>query len=465
MRAQENDRLTRIGPSTVCGTLLRKFWHPIATLDEFSAEVDPACADRPVKALTLLGQNFVLFRDENGNFGLLDRQCPHRGADLSFGRLETSTSSRWGAPSSGLRCPFHGWKFATNGQCLDTPAEPEGSRLCDSVRARSYPLQVKNQVIWAWLGLDEDGLGSPPALPQLDWLIAPDTHTFAFKGVWNCNWLQAQEVGLDPAHVSFLHAFFEDEDLSQTYGRQFRSASAGDIDGERWPMTRIMREVYKPSITTEPTPWGQKITTLRQINQKYTHVRITHGLFPNGFVIPLSETMTITQFHIPIDDTSTYWFSLFTSFSDPIDKKAMRDQRLLGNPAPQFLPIKGRHNAWGFNAKEQATKTMLGMGEIDINVHDQWACESMGVISDRTREHLGTTDKAILANRRQMSQALKAIEQSPQSLNSVDLGFASPDRDKAMLGPDTIDGLAPAAQWETWWQDQVAAKRKSAPWT
>jgi phthalate 4,5-dioxygenase len=476
MRAHENERLTQVAPNTPAGQLLRRFWHPIALTDEFDPQVYPDAATRPVRALEVLGQPFVLFKDAQGHYGLLDRHCPHRGADLSFGRLETHNNSRWGEPSIGLRCPFHGWKFDTQGRCLDTPAEPEGSRLCDRVQANSYTLKIVNGVIWAWLARPAneantlasiDGLDNqPPPLPNLDFLNAPDSHTFAFRGIWNCNWLQAQEVGLDPAHVSFLHAFFEDEVLETSYGKQFRAASVGDVDGERWPMTRIMREFYKPDIRFEPTAWGNQITTLRTINRELTHLRVTHGLFPNGFVIPLSETMTITQFHVPISRTRTQWVSMFTSFAEPINKAAMRNHRLKANPAPTFEPIKGRSNQWGYNLIEQQQSTLLGMGQEDINVHDQWACESMGEVSDRTREHLGTTDKVIIANRRQLSAAIQCFElkDSPQQ-NPHLFGFANPNNALRLQGPDTIDGIAPANNWQMWWQEQVKLKRSRAPWS
>jgi phthalate 4,5-dioxygenase len=455
MKHDDNLRLTRIGPGTPCGELMRRYWHPVALVDEFEPVLDPDCARRPVKPVRLLGEDFVLFRNASGAWGLLERHCPHRGADLAFGRLECASTSRWGAPSEGLRCPFHGWKFGVDGRCLDTPAEPLGSTLCERVSARSLPLKVVNGVIFAWLGEP----GAEPPLPALDFLQAPASHTFAFKGLWRCNWLQAQEVGLDPAHTSFLHAFFEDEDPAASYGRQFRAPSAGTVHGEAWPMTRIMREFHRPEIRSEPSPWGLRITTLRRIDDALTHVRITHGLFPNGFVIPLSPTMTITQFHVPIDDVNTWWYSMFTSFDAPVDRDTMRSQRLKGNPAPRFEPVKGAHNGWGYDPVEQATRTLLGMGQDDINVHDQWACESMGPIADRTREHLGTTDKVIMAHRRLLGQAIADVEGGREAP-----GFAIAERAYALQGPDTIDGIAPADGWSAWWQEQVALKRARAPW-
>ena len=454
MRADQNEMITRIGPGTPCGKLMRHYWQPVALVDEFDAALSPDMAVRPVKAVRALGQDLVLFKDASGAFGLLDRDCPHRGADLSFGRRESAEQG------GGLRCPFHGWKFAVNGQCLETPAEPASNRMCERIKQRSYPLVEKAGVLFAWLGPENS---TSPPFPNFDCFAAPASHTFAFKGLWNCNWLQAFEVGIDPAHPSFLHVFFNDESevetASNAAGRQFRSNSAGNIQGEQWPMTRIMREFNQPEISVEPTAYGMQLTALRKMTEALTHVRVTQSIFPHTFVIPLSESMTITQIHLPVDDTHTYWYSIFTSFAAPIDKKAMRDQRLRANPAPDYLPVSGRHNAWGFNAHEQQTDTFLGMGEDDINVHDQWACESMGAIADRTREHLATSDKAIIANRRTLIKAIETVQ-----AGGVPPGVADASLVSSMTGPPTVDGIAPAAEVEAFWQRTAAAKKANAPW-
>lgn len=451
MNAEQNERITRVGPGTPCGQLLRQYWHPVALLDEFDPLLNPAMGERPVKAVRALGQDFVLFKDDQGRFGLLDRGCPHRGADMHFARFE----------GDGLRCPFHGWKFDANGKCLETPAEPSALRMCDRVKARAYPLQIKAGTVFAWLG--EEG-STPPPLPDLDCFLAPTSHSFAFKGMWSCNWLQAFEVGMDPAHASFLHVYFDDEDLNTTgtnaAGRQFRAASAGQVDGRQLPMTKVLREFNQPDIQFKPTDYGFEIQTLRPINDHLTHVRVTHSIFPYTFVIPLSETVTITQMHLPVDDTHTYWYSFFTSFDGPLDKKAMRDQRLKGNPAPDFLPLKNASNQWGYNPQEQKTRTFLGMGEDDINVHDQWACESMGPIADRTKERLGTTDKVIVANRRLLMKAIDEVQAGGKGPGMADATLV--DR---MGNPDTVDVIAPATGWEAHWRAIASAKRRGAPWT
>ena len=446
MRAEQNERVTRIGPDTPCGQVLRHYWHPVALLDEFNPALDPRMGIRPVKAVKLLGQDLVLFKNAEGAFGLLDRDCPHRGADLAYGRNE----------GDGLRCPFHGWKFDVTGQCLETPAEPKGSVLCTRIKQRNYPVQERSGILFAWMGAEGS---APPPLPELDCFKAPGTHTFAFKGLWHCNWLQAFEVGIDPAHASFLHRFFNDASLEDTYGRQFRGASAGEIEGEKWPMTKVMREFDQPDISFSEMPYGFQLTTLRPLNEKLTHVRITNALFPNTFVIPLSETMTITQMHVPVDDTRTYWYAVFTSFADPVNKDAMRNQRLEAVTLPDYIPKSGRHNQWGFNPEEQMTRTFLGMGEDDINVHDQWACESMGAIQNRTREHLGTSDKVIIANRRILAKAIDDV-----AAGKVPPGFANADVATSRIGPDTVDGIAPAHNWQTWATNAMQAKRDAAPW-
>ena len=451
MQAAQNELITRIGPGTPCGELMRRYWQPAALLDEFDPKLDPRMAARPLKALLLLGQDLVLFRDEAGRYGLLDRDCPHRGADLAFARHE----------GDGLRCPFHGWKFAADGRCVETPAEPMGSTLCDRVRQRSYPLRVQSGVIWAYLG-PEDSV--PPELPAFDAFTAPGSHSFAFKGLWHCNWLQAFEVGIDPAHPSFLHRYLQDDTLDATgqkeFGRQFRAASVGDVDGERWPMTRVMRECHSPEIHhDEVVPGLTRLTTLRLINDHLTHVRVTHAAFPHTFVIPLSETVSITQLHVPVDDEHTYWYTFFTSFAGPLDKETMRSQRLAHMTLPGYVPRNGRHNDWNFNPEEQRTRTFLGMGEEDINLHDQWAVESMDAIQDRTREHLGQSDKVIMANRRLLLKAIATVQAGGAPPMVLDATTAA-----ALRGPDTMDCIAPAQGWAAHWQAAAAAKRAGAGW-
>ena len=411
---------------------MRMYWQPAALVDELAGE-------RPVRAVKLLGQQFVLFKDAQGRYGLLDRDCPHRGADLAFGRLE----------HGGLRCSFHGWLFDVDGQCLETPAEPAGSPLCKNVKQRSYPVVEKGGILWAWLGE-----GAAPAFPDLDCFTAPDTYTFAFKGLIECNWLQALEVGIDPAHASFLHRFFEDEDTSTAYGKQFRGASA-DSD---LPMTKVLREYDRPIINVERTEYGLRIIALREIDAERTHVRVTNQLFPHAFVIPMSTEMTITQWHVPVDDETCYWYAIFTSYGASVDKAKMRAQRLELYELPEYRSRKNKSNDYGFDPHEQTTATYTGMGN-DINVHDQWAVESMGRIQDRTREHLGQSDKAIIQYRRLLREQIETVARGEAPMLHLDAAAA-----RSVQGPATMDGIGPTRGWETYWMEVDVRRRRGAPW-
>jgi phthalate 4,5-dioxygenase oxygenase subunit len=424
--AEQNERMTRIGPGTPAGNLLRRYWQPVALVDEM---VGP----RPAKPVTVLGENFVLFKDDKNRYGLIDRHCAHRGADLAYGRLE----------DGGLRCSFHGWLYDVNGKCIETPAEPEGSRLCEHIRLRACPVVERSGVLFAYLGA-----GEPPAFPHFDCFVAPPEYTFAFKGYWDCNWLQALEVGIDPAHASWLHKFFEDEDPAASYGRQFR----GTPSDSAMPISKVLREYDRPEIRVERTEYGMRLHTLRRISDAHTHVRVTNILFPQAFVIPMNAEMTISQWHVPVDDGGCYWYSIFTSFGAPVDKDKMRNQRLKTYPAPDYRPIYNRANGWGFNADEQKSRTFTGMG-FDINIHDQWACESQGKIQDRTRENLGTTDKGIVLFRRLL---LDAIRKNEAGQLVVDIEKAS--------GPPAIDGIGPTASIDQYWKESDETRRKRSAW-
>ncbi len=310
MSQEANDLITRTSRNDPCGKLMRMYWQPAALVDELTGE-------RPIKPVKLLGEDFVLFRDEQGRDGLLDRDCPHRGADLAFGRLE----------GGGVRCAFHGWLFDVDGKCLETPAEPASSKLCAGIKQRAYPVVEKGGILWAFLGE-----GEAPAFPEFDCFAAPGAYTFAFKGLFECNWLQALEVGIDPAHASFLHRFFEDEDTSAAYGKQFRGASAGS----ELPMTKILREYDRPIINVESTEYGLRLIALRQLDDERTHVRVTNQVFPHGFVIPMSTEMTISQWHVPVDDENCYWYAVFTSYTKRIDREKMLAQRLELYELPEY---------------------------------------------------------------------------------------------------------------------------------
>jgi len=432
MNRHDNELMTRVGPGAPAGRLLRQYWQPAALAEELEGQ-------RPAKAVKLLGEELVLFRDEGGRYGLVDRRCPHRGADLAFGRRG----------DGGLRCLFHGWLFDVSGKCLEQPAEAPGKARCDQVRLRAYPCIERGGIVFAYLGD-----GNPPALPAFDCFTAPAAYTFAFKGLWECNWLQALEVGIDPAHASYLHRFFEDEDPREAYGKQFRDSAANT----GMPLTKVLREFGQPSIKVEPVEYGFRIVTTRPLAQHTRHYRITNFVFPETIVIPMSQDMTITQWHVPVDDTHCYWYSIFTSFDGPVDREKMRAQRLEQHSLPDYRPLSGRANEWGYDPAEQAASTYTGMG-MDINVHDQWAVESQGAIQDRTQEHLGGTDVAIIANRRMLLGAIKGLQtgaEPPFRFNEIAAA--------AITGPIAVDTVGAAAEGEVTWRRLDSERRAACPW-
>lgn len=428
-----NDSLTRVGPGSDAGEVLRRYWQPAALLDELQS-------GRPVVPVRLLGEDLVLFRDSQGELGLIGRQCPHRGADMCFGRLE----------DNGLRCPFHGWHFNRQGQCVEQPAEPDGSRMHERIKTKAYPVVERNGIIFAYMGP-----GEAPAFPNFDCFRAPDSHVFAFKGLWECNWLQALEVGIDPAHASFLHRFLQDEDPDEGYGRQFRDKAANT----EIPMTRLLREYPRPEIDVEETDYGLRLTALRHMDDGRTHVRITNQIFPEAICIPMSREMTITQWHVPVDDENCYWYSMFTSFGAPVDKEVMRKQRLEEHSLPDYRPLKNKHNNYGYDPAEQTKLTYTGMG-LDINVHDQWAVESMGAIQDRTQEHLGKSDAGIIRYRRMLRGAIDALKNGDETSLPMRNGVAA----DTLSGPISTDAIAQDGDWESAWRQSDAARRSACAW-
>jgi len=426
LSAEHNRLVTETGPGTPCGALMRRYWQPAALADELDGP-------RPLVPVRLLGEDLVLFRDDAGRLGLIGRRCPHRGVDLKFGRLE----------DGGLRCPFHGWLLDVNGRCLEQPAEPADSTFHTKIRHTAYPCVERNGIVFAWMGG-----GAPPPLPGYDCFVAPASHTFAFKGLIEANWMQALEVGIDPAHASFLHRFFEDE-TAPGYGRQFRD-NAADTD---IPVTQVLRNFPRPELAVEETAFGLRIFAIRDIGAGRRHVRVTNLAFPHAIVIPMSNDMTITQWHVPVDDTRCYWYAIFSAFETPVDRATMRAQRLDLYTLPDYAPRIGKANDWGYDAAEQRTRTYTGMG-MDINVHDSWAVESPGPIADRTTEHLGTTDRAITANRRLLLRAIDGMK----------AGKAPPATEGILRGPVAIDTVVPADGWEAAWQAHDRAKRARSPW-
>jgi len=400
---QLNDQITRVGPGTAAGAVLRRYWQPAALSDQLRGSF-------PVP-VNLLGERLALVRDDAGTLTLATRV------------------------SDPAETPTH------HHDSGDIVIDGEGPR---------YPAVERKGVVFAYLGPD-----AAPAFPSFDCFRAPDSHVFAFKGLWECNWLQALEIGIDPAHASFLHRFLEDEDPDDGYGKQFRDRAADT----NMPMTQVLREYPRPEIKVDEMDYGLRITALRHMENELTHVRITNQIFPEAICIPMSREMTITQWHVPIDDEHCYWFTIFTSFQKPVDKDRMRDQRLQEHRLPDYAPIKNRSNSYHYDPAEQTALTYTGMG-LDINVHDQWAVEGMGPIQDRTREHLGRSDVAIIKYRRMLRRAIGSLEDGAVE----DLPMRGAVDVSAIRGPLSNDAIASTGDWSSASFAADMARRAECPW-
>ena len=398
---QLNDQITRIGPNDDAGLLLRQYWQPAALCDDIAFGLP--------FAVNLLSEQLALVKDSSG-FKLVTRLLDENYSPTVIPRSEEIEID------------------------IDGPI---------------YPTVQKNGVIFAYLGS-----GEPPEFPSFDCFRAPNTHVFAFKGLWRCNWLQALEVGIDPAHASFLHRFLQDEDPMDGYGKQFRDTAANtDI-----PMTKILREYPRPEILVNETEYGLKITALRHMKNGLTHVRVTNQIFPQAICIPMSREMTITQWHVPIDNENCYWYSVFTSFDKPVNKRLMREQRLQEHTVPDYAPRKNAENNYNYDPREQKFETYTGMG-LDINVHDQWAVEGMGPIQDRTQEHLGRSDVAIIRYRRMLRQAIADLRS--HKLDQLPMKDYATGKIKGPLSNDTI---TKTSNWEKASQAADFDRRKLCPW-
>jgi len=431
LKQEDNEKITRSGPGTPLGSLLRSYWQPAALVSEMPG-------DRPVKAVRIMSEDLVLFKKRQG-WGLISRYCAHRGVDLSFGRLE----------EDGIRCLYHGWLYDGAGRCVEQPAEPEHSQFLDKIRIANYPCVERNGIIFTYMGA-----GDPPPFPHYDCFVAPEEYTFAFKGLWECNWLQGLEGGIDPSHVSFLHRFIQ-EDPRDVYGQQFSE----EVEGTGKKLSMLVGENYRPDIEVESVDHGLRVFALRQLTDDIKHVRVTNLMFPNAFVVPFGTTKVFTQWHVPIDDEHHYWFMIWYDFAEQTDKDTLLQQRLEGVSLPDYRPLRNRANNWGFDPQEQKDLTYTGMG-LDINVHDQWAVESMGSIQDRTVERLGVSDRAVTANRRLLLRAIDAFASGGQTPAHP----VSDDEAAALTGPLAMDTIAANDVWQTRWIERETERREASPW-
>ena len=378
---EENRLITLTGPYTPGGALMRCYWHPVALADE----MPPGGAPMPVK---ILGEDLVLFRDDRDRLGLLGLYCSHRCADLSYGRVE----------DGGLRCLYHGWLYDINGRCLEQPAEPPESRYKDEIRHLAYPLTERAGLLFAYMGK-----GEPPLLPSYEFLSATPEHRYLQKTFMECNYLQALEGDLDPAHLSYLHR--------SLYHRPLGRKDARTVPGSRKSSAAFLREDRRPRLEAERTDFGVRNYAIRNAEDGRRYVRINNFIMPNkvanvGGEGRVGEGCSI-HWHVPMDDENHIRFDLIFNRARPVARK--RYEQDFATELIDNRHRRNKRNRYLQDREQMKTTNFSGMGDY-FTAQDAFATETPGPIHDRSREHLGTTDVCIVAARRQLLDGIASVQ-------------------------------------------------------
>lgn len=373
LTAEENELLTRVGPGTPMGNYFRQFWLPALLSSEVPT---PDC---PPARVRILCEDLIAFRDTNGEVGVVDAYCAHRGAPLFYGRNE----------DCGLRCVYHGWKYDVNGNCVETP-NVAGGRMKDKVGIKSYPARESNGAIWIYMGPME----TMPPLPDLEFNLVPSDHVYAHKRVQECNYLQILEGEMDSSHVTFLH--------------------------------RRMDDFFGPGLNehpifTDPTPhfeivdteYGQLVGARRNAGPDEHFWRVNHYLAPLHILVNVSPMLPQSYSgSIPMDDENTLGFTIawrpdqpLTDFDKMVFGSGEFDMPIVDE---NFYPIRNKRNDYQIDREAQRTISYTGI--TGIREQDAAIQEGQGLIYDRTKEQLCAADIALVKMRRRLVQGAKDLE-------------------------------------------------------
>ena len=429
LTAQRNELITRTGPGTPGGDLMRRYWHPVALSDELRA-------DEPLP-VRILGEDLVLFRLGTGAPALLGRRCPHRCVDLSYARVE----------EEGLRCIYHGWLISGDGRCLDQPTEPSTSRAKTRIRHTSYPCFEGNGLVLAYMG----PLPAPP-VPAFPFLAAPRDHVWVTRGLIECNYLQGNEGNLDPQHLGFLHRII---DHSVAMNPNYNAL--------------LIRQTEPPKMEIEETPFGFRLYTSRAASPGMKHVRVSNFIMPNcssfeGFppVDPKSELSLeniATQFHwhVPIDDENHWKYFVIHRYDGAVD----------GNYVGQFFTdttedptSRNLRNHYHQNREEMKRRTFAGLG-LSFAAHDKCVVEVQGKIMNRSAEHLSSSDRPVALMRQQLLQAIEVL-----GFGREPRGAARGRQEDVLAEMGTIASIVPDETdvLSGWWSAQNRELRAKAPY-
>jgi nitrite reductase/ring-hydroxylating ferredoxin subunit len=426
---QDTAYLCRIGPGTPMGNLMRQYWMPAIRSDEVSAP------DSPPVRIKLLGEELIGYRTTSGEVGLIQNSCPHRGASLFFGRNE----------EEGLRCVYHGWKFDVTGACVDMPSEPTESNFKTKVRAKAYPTHERNGIIWAYMGPRE----VPPPLPDIEAnMLAEGAHQVSVL-YRACNWMQGLEGEMDTVHAAFLH---------------FGSTKADEFEPGDFSYYHYRQRDAK--FVTLETDFGTANGAYRPAEADTNYWRVTQILFPFYHMLPggrLGENIRIGAY-VPMDDEHHLQWEIGTFKPDgsPDGRAVARGN--VGMDAP--LGSRRLPNGTGWYDRFRSDQNLANDFMIDreaqrkgesftgiagIRIQDCAVTESMGIVNDRSVEHLGTTDSFIIRTRRKLMAMAKALEEN----GTVPVGVDTPQVYRQRSGEAIIPRSA------DWWD---AYEKMRASW-
>ena len=345
LSADKNQQLTRVGPGTPMGEVLRRHWHPIAGIDELDRN--------PVKAVRLMGEDLVLYKDLSGGYGLVDRQCAHRRADLSYGYVE----------AQGIRCHYHGWQFNAQGQCVEQPYEEQVDPLARQkckISIKAYQVRPLAGLLWAYMG--------PLPAPELpDWepFHWPNGFVQAVFSDIPCNWLQTQENSIDPVHFEWMHANWSRRQRGHTGGYAPKHMKLAFEEFEHG-------FIYKR--ISEDTNEQHPMWTIGRV-----------CLWPNGFF--LGDHF---EWRVPVDDQNT--LSVTWSF--------------IRVPREREPYVQTRIPTWTSPIKDDTGRWITS----HVINQDIVAWVGQGRIADRTQEHLGASDLGIAMIRRRLLEDIDAVQ-------------------------------------------------------
>ena len=377
LTAEENTLLTRVTGNAPMGQMMRRYWVPACLSEEVAVP-----EGTPVRT-TIYGERLVVFRDTEGKLGIVDERCPHRLASLALGRNE----------EGGLRCIYHGWKFNTAGACVDMPTEPGSFGFRDRIKLQSYPAHEAGGFVWTYLGPPE----LQPTFPEYDWMKLPRNQYATVKVGERVNYAQAIEGAIDSSHSWFLHQ--------------------GIIWD--WKKRAEISMDTSPKMECEDTSYGFRYAAIRVPTQNpdtERYVRVTIFLVPFTAFIPrpLEKSQKAhVQVFVPVDNERTLFYGVFFSQDgSAVDEADVRRQHHVV-PGVDLDRNWYRHATLenGFNQDREAMKNGTSWTGINGFSNQDMACqESMGPIVDRTAEHLGTSDIAIIKMRKRMLEAVQLFQ-------------------------------------------------------